>query len=157
MRSCVSWGANILLIWVLNLLVLILDRILRSVSFGCRIINPKFFFFQPRIGGCLDTHSGFFFGEFGREPCQQPTHGVTLCGMTCIHASVYRSPRGHGSVAPNKRHYRQWINSLFCGFLPNPFIHDLFLWHTSQEFVKADLYPLSLMSLQYAVCPGAGW
>ena len=31
----------------------------------------------------------------------------------------------------------------FCGFLPNPFIQDLCLWCTSQEFVKTDLYPLS--------------
>ena len=31
----------------------------------------------------------------------------------------------------------------FCWFLPNPFIQDLCLWRTSQEFVKTDLYPLS--------------
>ena len=31
----------------------------------------------------------------------------------------------------------------FCGFLSNPFIQDLCLWRTSQEFVKTDLYPLS--------------
>ena len=93
-----------------------------------------------------------FFCELGWEPCQHATHGVTLCGMTCIHASVSRSPREHSSVAPDKRHYRQWMSSLFCGFLPNPFIHDLLFWRASQEFVKTDLYPLSLMSLQYAIC-----
>ena len=48
----------------------------------------------------------------------------------------------------------------FCGFLPNPFIQDLCLWCTSQEFVKTDLYPLSrgLWSLSgmSSVRPGAG-
>ena len=66
----------------------------------------------------------------------------------------------HGSVAPDKRHCRQWTSSLFqpfCGFLHNPFIHDLFLWRTSQEFVKTDLYPLSLMCLRYAVCSTRRW
>ena len=83
---------------------------------------------------------------------QHATHvAVTLCGMTCIHTSFPRSPRGHGSVTMDKMHCRQWMSSLFCGFLPNPFIQDLFLWRTSQEFVKTDLYPLSLMSLWYAV------
>ena len=78
--------------------------------------------------------------------------------MTCIHASVSRSPRGHSLVAPDKRHCRQWMSSLFCGFLPYPFIHDLFLWRTSQELVKTDLYPLSLTSVWYAVClTGCGW
>ena len=51
-----------------------------------------------------------FFCVFGREPCQHATRSVTLCGMTCIHASVSRSPRGHGSVAPDKRHCCQWMS-----------------------------------------------
>ena len=41
--------------------------------------------------------------------------------------------------------------------LPHPFIQDLFLWHTRQEFVKTDLYPLSLISLRYAVCSTDYW
>ena len=36
----------------------------------------------------------------------------------------------------------EWVHSL-CWFLPNTFIQDLFLWHTSQDIVKMDLYPLS--------------
>ena len=111
--------------------------------------------FQLRIGRRLNTHSVFC--KFGWEPCQHATHGETLCGMMCIHTSVSRSPRGHGSVAPDKRHCRQWMSSVFGGFLPNPFIHNLFLWRTSQEFVKTDLYPLSLMSLRYAVCLTGCW
>ena len=104
-------------------------------------------------GGSADVLTRIpFYCEFGQEPCQHATHGVTLCGMSCIHASVSRSQRGHGSLAPDKRHCRQWMSLLFCGFLPNPFIHDLFLWRTCQEFVKTDLYPLSLMSLRYAIC-----
>ena len=43
------------------------------------------------------------------------------------------------------------------GFLPNPFIQDLFLWRTSQEFVKTDLYPWSLISLRYAICSTGRW
>ena len=58
---------------------------------------------------------------------------------------------------PDKRHCQQWTSQLLCGFLPNPFIQDLFLWSTSQEFVKTDLYPLSLISLQYAVCSTRCW
>ena len=67
------------------------------------------------------------------------------------------SPWGHGSVSPDKRHCHQWMSSLFCGFLPNPFIQDLFLWHTSQEFVKMDLYPLSFISVRYGVCSTGRW
>ena len=107
-------------------------------------------FFQPPIGGRLNMHSVFW--EFGREPCQHATRGCDICGMTCIHASVSRSPREHASVPPDKRHCRQRMSSLFCGFLPNPFIHDLFRWRSSHRFVKTDLYPLSLMSLRNAVC-----
>ena len=39
----------------------------------------------------------------------------------------------------------------------NPFIQDLCLWRTSQEFVKTDLYPLSLISLRNAVCLTWHW
>ena len=53
----------------------------------------------------------------------------------------------------------EWVHS-FCGFLPNPFIQDLWLWHTRQEFVKTDLYPLSqslwFLSGMPSVRPGAG-
>ena len=72
---------------------------------------------------------------------------VTLCGMKWV----------HGSVAPDKRHCQRWMSSLFCGFLPHPFIQDPFLWRASQEFVKTDLYPWSLISLRYAVCSTGCW
>ena len=97
------------------------------------------------------------FCVFWREHCQHAMHAVPLWCLTCIHAIVSRSPWVHGLVAPDKRHCQQWTSSLFCGFLPNPFIHDLFLWHTSQEFVKTDLYPLSLIPLRYAVCLTGCW
>ena len=54
------------------------------------------------------------------------------------------------STASNER-----VHS-FCGFLPNPFIHDLCLWCTSQEFVKTDLHPLSWGLCSLSVRPGAG-
>ena len=92
-----------------------------------------------------------FFCKFGREPCQHAPRGVTLCGMMCIHTQVFlgdrrdtvRWPRTKGTAV------NEWVHSFvdFC----LPFIHDLFLWRTSQEFVKTDLYPLSLMSLRVAV------
>ena len=60
-----------------------------------------------------------------------------------VHTIVSQSPWGHGSVALDRRHCKnEWVHS-FCWFLPNPFIQDLFLWHTRQEIVKTDLYPLS--------------
>ena len=124
------------------------------VRIGC-CLNLQYYFqyyFQPPISGRLHT----FFASFAGGRVNTLHVAVTLCGMTCIHASVSRSPRGHGLVASDKRHCRQWMSSLFCGFLPNPFIHDLFLWRTSQEFVKTDLYPLPLTSVRYAIC-STGW
>ena len=73
--------------------------------------------------------------------------------LTCIHATrgawlVYTQsflgvhgvtdwwPRTKGT-ANNER-----VHS-FCWSLPIPFIQDPFLWPTSKEFVKTDLYPLS--------------
>ena len=47
--------------------------------------------------------------------------------------SFSRSPWGHGSVNPDRTHCKQWRVHSFCWFLPNPFIQDLFLWHTSRK------------------------
>ena len=113
------------------------------------------FWLERPIGELLNAHSDFC--VFWREPCQHTMHAVPSWCLTCIHAIVSRSPWVHGSVAPFKSHCQQWMSSLFCGFLPNPFIQDLFLWRTSQEFVKTDLYPLSLISLRYAVCLTGCW
>ena len=94
-------------------------------------------FFRPPVGQRVNTHSVFW--EFFRKPCQHATRGCDKCWMTCIHAGVLRSPREHASVPPDKRHCRQWMSSLFCGFLPNPFIYDLFCWSSRHKFVKTDL------------------
>ena len=104
----------------------------------------------------------FYFGTaifvcFGWELCQHVTRGVPLGGLPCIHASVSWSPWGHGSVDPDKRHCHQITSSLFRGFLPNPFIQDLFHWRTSQELVKTDLYPLSLIYVRYTICSTGCW
>ena len=107
------------------------------------------------IGELLNTHSDF---------CVWPgdTKARVAChrGARLVHAIISRSPwvtvgwPWTKGTANNKR-----VHS-FCWFLPNPFIRDLFLWHTSQEFVKTDLYPLSrgLWSLSGmpSVRPGAG-
>ena len=95
------------------------------------------FFFRPPVGQRVNTHSVFW--EFCRKPCQHATRGCDKRWMTCIHAGVSRSPREHASVPPDKRHCRQWMSSLFCGFLPNPFIHDLFCRCSRHKFVKTDL------------------
>ena len=93
--------------------------------------------FWPPVGQRVNTHSVFL--EFCRKPCQHGTRGCDKRWMTCIHAGVSRSPREHASVPPDKRHCRQWMSSLFCGFLHNPFIHDLFCWSSRHKFVKTDL------------------
>ena len=89
-------------------------------------------FLERLIGECLNAHS-----------------------VACYRGAwlVFRN-----RLAPNKRHC-QLVND--CGFLPNPFIQDLFLWRTSQEFVKTDLYPLSssiisTVSGKPSDLPGAG-
>ena len=94
-------------------------------------------FFRPPVGQRVNTHS--VLESFFRKPCQHATRGCDKRWMTCIHAGVSRSPREHASVPPDKRHCHQWMSSLFCGFLPNPFIHDLFCWSSRHKFVKTDL------------------
>ena len=45
--------------------------------------------------------------------------------------------------------------TLFCWFLPNPVVQDLFLWRTSQEFFKDGFISIvtrPLISLRYVVC-----
>ena len=89
------------------------------------------------------SHSDFC--VCGRETCQHTMHGVP-------------SWRPWG---PRQKALQTMNEFTLCWFLPNPFIQDLFLWHTSQEFVKTDLYPLSrnLWSLSgmLSVRPGTGW
>ena len=97
-------------------------------------------FFSTACRTACNTHSVFW--EFFRKPCQHATRGCDKRWMTCIHAGFSRSPREHASVPPDKRHCRQWMSSLFCGFLPNPFIHDLFCWSSRHKFVKTDLYSI---------------
>ena len=110
----------------------------------CCVLTPSLrrpcihaIFFRPPVGQRVNTHSVFW--EFFRKPCQHATRGCDKRWMTCIHAGVSRSPREHASVPPDKRHCCQWMSSLFCGFLPNPFIHDLFCWSSRHKFVKTDL------------------
>ena len=129
-----------------------LKLVLWSVNFWCNhSFNPfaseavyihKILFLTAgrtacKHGGRLNMHSVFW--EFCRKPCQHATRGCDKRWMTCIHAGVSRSLKEHASVPPDKRHCRQWMSSLFCGFLPNPFIHDLFCWSSRHKFVKTDL------------------
>ena len=112
--------------------------------------------FRPPVGQRVNTHSIFW--EFCRKPCQHATRGCDKRWMTCIHAGVSWSPREHAPVPPDKRHCHQWMSSLFCGFLPNPFIHDLFCWSSRHKFVKTDfIHCLWCLSGTLSVRPGAGW
>ena len=104
----------------------------------------------------LNTHSDFC--VFWREPCQHATHGVPSWHLTCIHAIVSLSPWGHGSVGPRQKALPAMNEfTLLWIFCLSPFIQDPFLWRTSQDFVKTDLYPLSLISLWYSVCSTGCW
>ena len=47
------------------------------------------------------------------KTCKHTTRGVPSWRLTCIHAIVSRSHWGHGWVAPDKRHCKQWTSSLF--------------------------------------------
>ena len=84
---------------------------------------------------------------------------VNTAGVACHHGDwcVYTPsfvgvpgvtvgwPRTKGTASNERVHS-------FCGFLPNPFIQDLCLWRTSQDFVKTDLYPLSQGLWSLSVC-----
>ena len=99
---------------------------------------------------------------FCRKTCKHVTRGVpshhggwrvytpSFLGVPGVTVGL---PRTKGTASNEQVHS-------FCGFLPNPFIQDLCLWSTSQEFVKTDLYPLSqgLWSLSgmLSVWPGTG-
>ena len=115
------------------------------VSF-CDVIQRKFY--PLIIGGLLNTHSDF---------CVCGHAWVFHRGAWLVYMQSFL--RVHGVTARWPRTNNERVHS-FCWFLPNPFIQDLFLWHTSQEFVKTDLYPLSqgLWSLSGmpSVQPGAG-
>ena len=81
-------------------------------------VNQFAIFFQPPIGGRLNTLFCFLRVLPGAVSTR---HMWPWYVQDDVYTSVSRSPRGHGSVAPDKRHCRQWMSSLFCGFLPNPF------------------------------------
>ena len=83
-----------------------------------RPFKTRNFIFNSRLADVLTRIP--FFESFAGSHVNMPLVAVDKCGMTCIHATVSRSPREQASVPPDKRHCRQWMSSLFCGFLPNP-------------------------------------
>ena len=87
---------------------IILSSFLTSI--GCRI-NPQIVFGTADRWVSLYTHSDFC--VFCRKTCKHATRGVPSWRLTCIHAIVSRSPWGHGWVAPDKQHCKQWTSSLF--------------------------------------------
>ena len=56
--------------------------------------------------------------------CFSESEGTTL-----------RCPRTKGTAVSEWVNGMEWVN----GFLPNPFIHDLFCWSSRHTFVKTDL------------------
>ena len=118
---------------------------LQPVRIGCRIWN---FVIRER----WNTHSDLcaLAGSLVNTP---PVTCHWAGWRKCFSESMGSRFGGPGQKAlPSMNDY-----SLFCGFLPNPFIQDLLLWCTSQEFVKTDLYPLSLISVRYAICSTGRW
>ena len=111
-------------------------------------------FFWPHVGQRVNTHSVFW--ESCQKPCQHATLWLWQMLDDVYTRRCFSESEGTRFGAPGQKSlpFREWVNGMewVNGFLPNPFIHDLFLWCTSQEIVKTDLYPLSLMSLRYAVC-----
>ena len=115
-----------------------------------------------------------------RRPCIHKIFLLTACRTACKHAfrflrvfpeavstrhswlwqtlddvytrRCFAESEGTRSVPPDKRHCCQWMSSLFCGFLPNPFIDDLFCWSSRHKFVRRIYNPLSLMPLRNSVC-----
>ena len=49
--------------------------------------------------------------------------------------NTLRCPRTKGTAVSEWVNGMEWVN----GFLPNPFIHDLFCWSSRHKFVKTDL------------------
>ena len=98
----------------------------------------------------------FVAGRLVNTPCMACHHGdwhVYMPLFLRVIGVTVGWPRIKGTASNERVHS-------FCGFLSNPFIQDLCLWRTSQEFVKTDLYPLSqgLWSLSGmpSVRPGTG-
>ena len=98
----------------------------------------------------------FSAGRLANTPCVACHHGgwhVYTPSFLRVHGVTVGWPRTNGTANNERVH-------CFCWFLPNPFIQDMCLWRTSQEFVKTDLYPLSqgLWSLSGmpSVRPGTG-
>ena len=117
-------------------------------------INMQFLL-ERQIGERLNACSDLC--VFWQEPCQHATGGVPSLDLyTCNRFSESMGSRFGGLGQKALQAMNEF--TLF-GFLPNPFIQDLFLWRTctSQEFVKTDLYPLSLITLWYAVCSTSCW
>ena len=94
--------------------------------------KPKIYFsiFNRRSADVLTRI--LFFASFAGSHVNTPHVAVTLCSMMCIHSSVSRSPRGHGSVGPGQKG------------LPNPFIHDYQPRICKDGFISIvfDVYPV---------------
>ena len=112
-------------------------------SIGCRMDTQKFY--SLIIGGLLNTHSDFCVCQAIVRP--------DVYTRNCFSETMGSRFGGPGQTA------LETMNefTFFKRFLPIPFIQDLFLWRTSNEIVKTDLYPLSLISLWYAVCSTGCW
>ena len=120
--------------------------------FASEAVKTRNFLFDRQH---VNTHSVFL--EFCRKSCQHATRGCDKRWMTCIHAGVSRSPREHASVPPDKRHCRQRMSSLFCGFLPNPLSTTCSVEVPGTNLYRRIYNPLSLMPLRNSVCSTGCW
>ena len=119
-------------------------------------MNMQFFVERP-IGERLNAHSDIFVC-FWREPLstRHAWCAIVALDLYIVHVYTQSFLRVHGAMVrwlwTKGTASNEWVYSFV-----DPFIQDLFLWRTSQEFVKTDLYPLSLISLWYAVCLTGWW
>ena len=120
-----------------------------------RPFKPAILFFNRQSADVLTRI--LLFASFAGGCVNTPHVAVTLCGMMCAHASVSRSSRGHGSVAPDKRHSRQWMSSLFLDFCLIP-LSTTCSFDVPATNLKRRIYIHCLwyLSGMLSVQPGAG-
>ena len=113
--------------------------------------KPATFLLGRPIGECLYTHSDFC--VFYRKTCK---HATPSWRLMCIYTPSFLGVPGVtvGWSRTKGTASNEQVHS-FCGYLPNPFIQDLCLWHTCQDFISIVMRPL--ISLWNAVCSTGRW
>ena len=92
------------------------------------------YWFQVAVFLVFESHAG--------SRVNTPLVAVTNVGW-CVYTPVFLGVRGNTLRCPRTKGtaVREWVNGMewVNGFLPNPFIHDLFCWSSRHKFVKTVL------------------